>query len=34
VGGEVVDHANGGIKGLRPSKKDKLRALQRQNQGQ
>jgi superfamily II DNA/RNA helicase len=34
VGGEVVDHANGGVKGLRPSKKDKLRAMQRQNQGQ
>jgi hypothetical protein len=34
VGGEVVDHANGGVKGKRPSKKDKLRALQGQNQGQ
>ena len=34
VGGEVVDHANGGVKGKRPSKKDKLRALQGHNQGQ
>lgn len=32
VSGEVIDHANGGIKGKRPSKKDKLRALQGQNQ--
>jgi len=34
VGGEIVDHANGGVKGKRPSKKDKLRAMQGQNQGQ
>ena len=34
VGGEVVDHANGGVKGKRPSKKDKLRAMQGQSQGQ
>jgi superfamily II DNA/RNA helicase len=34
VSGEVVDHANGGVKGKRPSKKDKLRAMQGQNQGQ